>query len=162
MTIADDVRVETRDLPGGRPLTEVAGTLAELESRAADGALDGCILKARVVSDDPIPDLADRLAEWSPKCVVFELINAITNQPVKPIHEGDGDAEPALDELFIEWRTTAAHGPKAPHDVVGTLFAQALGSVGQETTADFGVTPLALRTQETLDLLDSKRTGRRS
>ena len=162
VTIADDVRVEPCDLPGGRPLTDFAGTLADLESRAARGGLDGCILKARVVSDDPIPDLADRLAEWSPKCVVFELINAITNQPVRPIHEGDGNAEPALDELFIEWRTTAAHVPKAPHDVVGTLFAQALGSVGQETTADFGVTPLALRTQETLDLLDSKRTGRRS
>ena len=162
VTIADDVRVEPCDLPGGRPLTDFAGTLADLESRAAHGGLDGCIVKARVVSDDPIPDLADRLAEWSPKCVVFELINAITNQPVRPIHEGDGDAEPALDELFIEWRTTAAHAPQAPHDVVRTLFGQALGSVSLETTADFGVTPLALRTQETLDLLDSKRTGRRS
>ena len=58
-----------------------------------------------MVSDDPIPDLADRLAEWSPGCAVFELINTISNQPAKAIDPAsEGDAEPALDELFTEWR----------------------------------------------------------
>ena len=33
VTIGDGVEVDTRDLPGGRPLTEFAGTLAELETR---------------------------------------------------------------------------------------------------------------------------------
>lgn len=159
VTIGDGVEVETHDLPGGRPLTEFAGTLAELETRAANGGLDGCILKARVVSQDPIPDLADRLVEWSPQCAVFELINTISNQPVKPIDPaGEDDPEPALDELFMEWRTTAARGIKAPHEVVGTLFAQALGSTGQEAAADFGLTPLAFRAQETLSVLASKRS----
>ena len=161
VTVGDGVEVDTRDLPGGRPLTEFAGTLAELETRAANGGLDGCILKARVVSDDPIPDLADRLAEWSPGCVVFELINTITNQPVKAIDPArEGDAEPALDELFREWRTTAARGIKAPHEAVGALFAQALGSAGQAAAADFGLTPLKLKAQETLNALASKRGGR--
>ena len=81
MTIGEDVQVETCDLSGGRPLVEFAGTLEELESRAANGGFDDCILKARVVSHDPIPDLADRLAEWSPNCAVFELVNVIENQP---------------------------------------------------------------------------------
>ena len=161
VTIADGVQVETHDLPGGRPLTEFAGKLADLEARAASGGLDGCILKARVVSDDPIPDLADRLADWSPRCAVFELINTITNQPVKAIDPaGENDVEPALDELFMEWRTTAARGVKAPHEAVGALFAQALGSAGQEAEADFGVTPLASSARETLDRLASKRNGR--
>ncbi len=160
VTIGDGVQADTHDLPGGRPLTEFAGTLAELETRAANGGLDGCILKARVVSDDPIPDLADRLAEWSPRCAVFELINTIANQPVKAIDPGDkDDAEPALDELFKEWRTTTARGTKASHEAVGTLFAQALGSVGQEAAADFGLTPLKLNAQETLSALASKRNG---
>ena len=163
VSIGNDVHVEARDLPGGRPLTEFAGTLAELESRAANGGLDGCILKARVVSDDPIPDLADRLTEWSPECAVFELINTITNQPIKAIDPAtEGDGEPALDELFMEWRANAARGIKAPHEAVGALFAQALGSAGQQATADFGLTPLKLSAQETLDLLASKRNGKGS
>ncbi len=157
VTIGDGVEAETHELPGGRPLTEVAGTLADLEGRAAGGGLDGCILKARVVSDDPIPDLADRLAEWSPRCDVFELVNAIASQPVKAIDPGrEDDAEPALDDLFREWRSTAARGVKAPHAAVGALFAQALGSAGQSAAADFGLTPLALRAQETLDRLAAK------
>ena len=164
VTIGDDVQVETRDLPGGRPLTELPpaelppGTLADLENRAANGGLDGCILKARVVSEDPIPDLADRLADWSPKCVVFELINAVTNQPVRPIGGGVGP-EPPLDALFLEWRTTAAHGIKAPHEAVRALFAQALGGVGQEAVPDFGVTALQWRAEQTLGALASKRNG---
>ena len=163
VTVGNGVQVDTHDLPAGRPLTEFAGTLAELESRAAHGGLDGCILKARVVSDDPIPDLADRLVEWSPKCTVFELINTITNQPVKAIDPAsEGDAEPELDELFREWRTSAARGIKAPHEVVRALFAQALGSAGQSAAADFGLTSLASSARETLDQLAAKRNGRRS
>ena len=163
VTIADDVQVQTHDLPGGRPLTEITGTLADLERRAAHGGLDGCILKARVVSDDPIPDLADRLADWSPHCAVFELLNAIANQPVKAIDpSGESNAEPALDDLFLEWRATAAHGVKAPHEAVQALFAQALGSVDQVATPDFGLTSLTSRAQEMLDRLASQRNGRRS
>ena len=163
VTIGDAPQVEPHDLPGGRPLVELAGTLAELERRAAGGGLDGCLLKARVVSDDPIPDLADRLAEWSPGCDVFELVNTIANQPLKAIEPaGDDDAEPALGNLFGEWRTTAARGRKAPDDMVAALFAQAVGTAGQDAAADFGLTPLARRAQETLDRLAAQRNDRRS
>ena len=163
VTVGDGVEVDTHELPGGRPLTEFAGSLPELESRAANGGLNGCILKARVVSDDPIADLSDRLAEWSPKCNVFELINTIANETVKAIDPSDeGDAEPALAELFMEWRTSAAHGIRAPHEAVGALFAQALGGIGQGTAADFGLTLLTASAQETLDVLALQRNGRRS
>ena len=163
VTIGDDVRVEPRDLPGGRPLTEFAGTLDELERRASGGGLDGCILKARVVSDDPVPDLADRLAEWSPGCDVFELVNTLANRPVKAVEPArEDESEPAPEDLFLEWRTTAARGVKAPHDAVAALFAEALGTAGQDAAADFGLTPLALRAQQTLDRLAAKANGNRS
>ena len=158
VSIGDDVRVETRDLPAGRPLTEVAGALADLQGRAEGGGLDGCILKARVISEDPILDLADRLAEWSPGCAVFELVNTITRAPVKPIDpDREGDAEPQLDELFREWRGTGARGIKAPDDDVCALFAQALAGAGQERNPDFGLTPLLSETKEVLDRLAPSR-----
>ena len=162
VTIGDGgVQEEPVDLPGGRPLTEFAGTLDELEARAANGGLDGCLLKARVVSDDPIPDLADRLAERAPGCAVFELINAVSNQPVKPIDDSgsEDDEEPALDDLFFEWRQHAAKGVKAPHDAVRALFAQAVGGVGQDAVPDFGVTVLRSEAERTLAALAAPPHG---
>ena len=160
VTIGDDVQVETVDLPGGRPLVEFAGALDELEARAANGGLDGCLLKARVVSDDPIPDLADRLAEMAPRCAVFELINAVRNQPVKAMDPADeGGAEPALEDLFKEWRTSAAKGAKAPHATVQRLLAQALGGVGQDAVPDFGVTALRSEAERTLAALAAQPNG---
>ncbi len=162
VTIGEGVQVDTRGLPCGRPLEEFAGTLAELEDCAANGGFDECILKARVVSGDPIPDLADRLAEWSPNCAVFEIVNVIENQPVTAIDpDSESQEEPELEDLFMEWRTTGARGIRAPHDTVATLFSQALGGVGQETRPDFGLTPLASSTQEILDRLASVRDSSR-
>ena len=158
VTIENDVQVEARELPGGRPLTEFTGTLEEFERRAANSQFEGCLLKARVVSDDPIPDLADRLAQWSPECAVFELSNPIKNQPLKPIDTTGADQEePALEELFREWRTTKAYGIKASHDVVEALFREALGA-GSGATPDFGLTTLSAAMEETLGALSAKRS----
>ena len=86
------------------------------------------------------------------------MINAITSQAVKVIDPArESDAEPALDELFLEWRTSAARGIKAPHDVVRALFAQALGGSGQEAVPDFGVTGLRSRAARTLGALAPQR-----
>ena len=63
----DGVQIDPRPLPTiGRPLRQFSGTLDQLEDEAQDGGLDRVILKARVESDEPIPNLADQLAEWSP------------------------------------------------------------------------------------------------
>lgn len=164
VTVEDDVKVEPVDLPAGRPLTTFAGTLGELETRAADGGFDGCILKARVVSDDPIPDLADRLLERSPGCAVFDLVNEVANRRVKAIAPADdgGEPDPGVEDLFAEWRTSAARGVKAPDGVVRALFARAQGGVGQETAPDFGMTRLAARAEKTLAALARARDGSRS
>ncbi len=162
VTISDDVRVRERELPPGRPLESFAGTLDELETRARDGGLDGCFLKAVVSSDDPIPDLADRVAEWSPGCVVFNLVNEVASRRVTPISQAEADdgGEPAIDDLFAEWRTTAATGraTKAPLATVQELFREAVAGSGDEgsgdeTGPDFGVTALTIRTEAALRAL---------
>ena len=124
VTIGDDVRLAERELPPGRPLENFTGTFQELEARAANGALDGCFLKALVKSDDPIPDLADRVAEWSPECVIFNLVNEVANRPAKAISGTENGEEPSIEDLFVEWRSTAATGQGdegAPGRGSGTL-----------------------------------------
>ena len=155
VTIGDDVQVGERELPPGRPLHSFAGTLHELEARAANGALDGCFLKAIVKSDDPIPELADRVAEWSPKCAIFNLVNEVANRPVKAI-SGDGESEePSIEDLFVEWRSTAAtsRATKAPRETVRALFREAVAGSGDEDGPDFGLTRLTVRAEGVLAAL---------
>ena len=155
VTIGDDVQVGERELPPGRPLESFSGTFRELEARAVDGALDGCFLKAVVKSDDPIPDLADRVAEWSPKCVIFNLVNEVANRPVKAIRGGEDGAEPSIDDLFLEWRSTAATGraTKAPRDTVLALFREAVAGSRDEDGPDFGLTRLTAQAHGVLAAL---------
>ena len=159
--IDDDVQVEPRPLPTiGRRLHQFSGTLDQLEDEAQDGGLDHVILKARVESDEPIPNLADQLHEWSPGCAVFNLFNDVAHHRVKAISEDESDGqEPPMDELFMEWRETAAtKGQRtATNEKVRSLFAQALGNAGQDEAQDFGAAGLAERAEETLAALVAKR-----
>ena len=153
--LGDDIKITEVELPSGRPLVQFAGTVDELQIKAEGGALDGAILKARVVSDDPILDLADRLAAWSPECAVFDLVNAVKRRPVRAIPTAAGpEAEPALDELFREWRAAAARADatRAPEDTVVELFRESLAG-GDATVPDLGVTPALARGQAALDAL---------
>ena len=159
VTIDDEVRVEEREIDSGRPLTEFEGTLEEFERRAADGGLDGHILKARVRSADPIPDLADRLFARSPRCVVFDLHNAPANQAAQAISAADPGEEPSLVDQFLEWRASAARGVSAPHEQVAELFGEALAGAGAETPPDLGVTELAARARQVLAALDGAAPG---
>lgn len=155
VTIGDDVRVGERKLPPGRPLESFAGTFRELEARAANGALDGRFLKAVVRSDDPVPDLADRVAEWSPECVIFNLVNEVANRPVRAISGTEDGEEPSIDDLFVEWRSTAAtvKATKAPRDTVLALFREAVAGPGDEEGPDFGLTGLTVRAEGVLAAL---------
>ena len=155
VTIADDVQIGERELPPGRPLRSFAGTFRELEAQAANGALDGCFLKAVVKSDDPIPELAGRVAEWSPECVIFNLVNEVANRPFKPISGTEDGEEPSMEALFVEWRSTAATGKatKAPRDTVLALFREAVAGSGDEAGPDFGLTEHTVRAEGVLAAL---------
>lgn len=158
--VAEEVRVEPRELPGGRPLVDFDGTLDELEARAADGGLDESILRARVVSDEPVPDLMDRLAEWSPRCHVFHVANAVRKQAVKAVatHPSDG-SEPPIEELFEEWRTTRGARMAAPAEAVRSLFSEALGAAAGDAP-DFGTARLAAEADRVLASLAAARRHR--
>ena len=127
--IGRDVVVRSVALPGGRPLTRVDGDLDTLLGRAADGGLDGHLLEARVLSDDPIPDLVDQLLAASPHCDVFDLVNVV-GQPGRASRSTPtavAGEEPSLGDLFAEWRSTAANvgQREAPDDAVAALFEAA-------------------------------------
>lgn len=155
--IADDVQVRTCDLPSGRPLTPFEGTLAELEHRAEDGALNNCILKARVESAKPVPDLADCLAARSPKCAVFELVNVVAGAGVRPIDapKSDADQEPSESALFGEWLTNAApaNAKTAPAAEAMGLFSDALTAAQNGTDLSLGLRKLEDESQKVLDVL---------
>ena len=163
VTVEDDVDVKSCKLPSGRPLTQFKGSLCEFDQRAENGGFDGCILKARVESDDPVLDLADRLAQRSPDCAVFELANAVANTKVGQI----GDPQPSEQEepseidLFKEWRETAAPATatKAPAERVLALFKEALDSVRAESRSDLGTKEMGRRADEILKSLASRRQG---
>lgn len=161
--LGDDVRVDPHDLPRGRPLTPFQGTLAELERRAEDRALDHCILKARVESDVPVPDLADRLAARSPECAVFELVNVVAGTKARQIAEPepDADQEPSETTLFEEWLVSAAPAPAktAPaEDVIG-LFSDALTATKNGTDPGLGLQALKDEAKKVLDVLSQSDAG---
>jgi len=134
-----DVTVHEHALPVGRTLFEFDGPVDQLESLAADGGLDGHILKARVRTDDPVADLADRVLGRSPECKIFDLVNVVANAPVKAIDtSGEPEREPDIGELFMEWRTTAAYGATAPHKAVADMFARVINS-DHASAADLGM-----------------------
>jgi DNA repair protein SbcD/Mre11 len=154
-----DVAVREYPLPAGRPLTEFSGTPLELEALAADGGLNGRILKARVRSDDPVSDLAERVLHLSPECAIFDLVNVVANAQVKPIDTSqEPDSEPDIRQLFAEWRNTAAYGITAPHDDVADMFARAIG--GEEATvAELGIEDAMMAARKALGDLAAARNG---
>jgi DNA repair protein SbcD/Mre11 len=153
--IGNDVMVRTCALPGGRPLTRVDGDLATLLARAANGGLDHHLLRARVVSDDPIPDLADRLLALSPHCDVFDVVNVVNNRTARPIDISTTPGhEPSLAESFAEWRATAANigQRKAPDEAVVALLEAALGASG-DTVPDLGTVKVIAQVEAALGSL---------
>lgn len=155
-----DVTVREYPLPADRPLTEFSGTPEELQALAADGGLNGRILKARVRSDDPVSDLAEVVLRRSPDCAIFELVNVVANAPVKPIDtSGEPDSEPDIRQLFAEWRNTAAYGVTAPHADVADMFARAIGGEQQVMNAELGIQDTLTEAREALRELSAARGG---
>jgi exonuclease SbcD len=151
--IAADVVVRALPLPSGRPLTRVDGDLATLLARAADGGLDGHLLRARILSEDPIPDLVDQLMEASPGCHVFDLVNVVRNQRSRPVDLGsDAQEEPSLAASFAEWRSTVANvgQRRAPDVTVAALLEAAVGASGDDVP-DLGVAEASAAVERALD-----------
>lgn len=124
---SNGVRLDTRALPTGRALVQFAGTVEEFEAKAAAGTFEGCLLKARIHSQEPVTELAELLARLSPNCSLFDLVNVVASRPVKPVSGEVEGAEPSAAELFAEWRASAAGsaGALAPAAATTAAFAGA-------------------------------------
>ena len=98
------------------------------------------------------------MLDSSPECAIFDLVNAVTNAPIRPVDtSAEPDREPDIRELFTEWRATAAHGITAPHDQVAAMFARAAGE--QPTLADLRIHDTTVAAQTALDELAQARAG---
>lgn len=159
VTIMDgDVTVDEHPLPAGRSLTGFEGAVDELEALAADNGLDGHILKARVHSEAPVTDLADRVLARSPECAIFDLVNVVANASVKAIDASEEpEREPDITELFKEWRNNAFARATASHDDVVAMLEHAMDTDGAD--GDLGVGDAMADAQEALDQLVKARDG---
>jgi exonuclease SbcD len=153
--IGSDVVVRSCALPGGRPLTRIDGDLTDLLARAEGGGLNHHLLRARVVSEDPIPDLVEQLLASSPLCDVFDVVNHVNSRTSRPIDTSTAPSdEPSLAESFAEWRATAANAGqrKAPDEAVVALLEAALGASG-DTAPDLGTIQVVGLTEAALAAL---------
>ncbi len=143
--VAGGARVETTANETGRPLVDFRGTMAELEALAAGGGLDGHLVKAVVLSDERVLDMAERLRAGSPKAAVVELLCRVGNDEAKAItdYEYTDVAEPPVGELFDEWRKTRGGEGRGADAAIGRLFAEALANAEAPGTSDFGIGALA-------------------
>lgn len=140
--LGDRVEVRQIDLPPGRELFQFEGSMEQLEEKAESGQLNGVLLKGRVLSTDPILDLADRIANLAPGCAIFDLANVVARQPVKAItSDGSTDDEPPLDALFAQWRSVAASrtATRAPDEAVVARFRQMLAGGGDDPDLGAGL-----------------------
>lgn len=120
-------RVEAVPLSGGRPLRRVAGTLEELERLSVGRA----ILSAVVRSEEPVPDLADRVAAMFPETTLFDVHNECASGRLRLAEETAGvpDREPGMQDLFGEYLslvTLKTARAERVQEVFGTLLSAAL------------------------------------
>ena len=87
--------------------------------------------------------------------MIFNLVNEVANRPVKAISATEKGEEHSIDDLFVEWRSTAATGraTKAPRDAVLALFREAVDGPGDKEGPDFGLTGLTMRAERVLAAL---------
>ena len=140
-------RADRLPLDAERRLVEHEGSWADLKAAAADGALKDAILKARVVSDDRIHDLASMVRELEPGIVIHELRNPVTNPEKLAAREiaFEDRPEPPIDELYEEWRRDRQGEEREADDGAVELFKTALQAVREPTDDPFGIKRLEER-----------------
>ena len=85
---------------------------------------------------------------------MFEVVNSITHREVEAIDlEADPEAEPPLDQLFLEWRSDAARGVQASDDAAVTVFRELIGERDAESTPDLGTRAIVEQAEAALDAL---------
>jgi DNA repair protein SbcD/Mre11 len=127
-------RVETVPLRSGRPLRRVSGSLEEL-ARLDD--VGRSILAAVVDTEEPVPDLADRISALFPRATLFDVVDRFRTAGVEVAEEGSGaEAEPPIRELFRDYMAGVGVAATAV-DRVMSVFGRLLDAVETETEPAF-------------------------
>lgn len=158
--LGDDVVLTELQLDTGRPLVQFSGSLEQLEKQSTGGHIGNALLKARVVSDEPIPDLAEQLSKWAPDCAIFDVVNVVNRKTIRAINEQAAETEDdrGLDALFQEWREKEAqsNAKNAPDEDVLGLFREALTSA-DAAVPDLGVASAIGEASAALDAVAAPR-----
>jgi len=126
--------VQRLPLSVGRALVELRGSFEQVEARADDVGDE--LLRVVVESDDPIPDLADALAELFPRATLVEVDERIasrTLQALDPSEADDEAPEPTYQEVLELYLEGTVTGDKAvPAAQVQALFVTLHDSLHDE------------------------------
>ena len=114
--------IEAVPLTRGRGMRRVMGTLVELAT--ADPGPAGTLLHVTVHSDDPVTDVADRVADLFPHATLLEVAEVIGSRRLDVLDESDlpTGSEPSLRDLFHDFlaetgtRQASASGVLAAFD----------------------------------------------
>jgi exonuclease SbcD len=114
------VRVEVVPLHAGRRLADFTGTLEEL--RAAAAGIGDAYVRAVIVSDEPIPDLAVAAKEAAPLAAFVTVDPRCTATQVEVLERADADGrEPDLQDLFREYLSGHAPEGAVADDILATF-----------------------------------------
>jgi exonuclease SbcD len=129
------VRVELVPLTAGRRLADFTGTLEEL--RAAAPGLGDSYVRAIIVSDDPIPDLAATAREAAPQATLVSIEPRCAASQVAVLDQsGAEDREPGLPDLFREYLAELPPRDGVADDIAAA-FDSLLGGAASEFPEPF-------------------------
>lgn len=129
-------RVEQHELRGSRPLRRLEGTLDQLRRVAPEVGDALCLVT--VLTERPIPNLADQVVEMLPAATVLQVDERSSRRELTVLRarEGTGGPEPTLAELFTEYVGEVGVGSGDAGAVV-ELFERSAGSLANDEEVRF-------------------------
>ena len=147
-------------LPRARRLVDWRGDWTALEQLARDGGLSDAILRAHIESDERLHDIAERVAQIAPTCLLHEVVNIVTNPRARGAEAKDFAEEPEapIAEQYRDWRRERGGQSRVPDETAAAVFEAAMAAAGPDPPPDpFGVKALEKRFTDIMQNLQAAR-----
>ena len=129
------VRVELVPLSAGRRLADFTGTLEELRAQAAQ--IGNAFVRAVIVSDQPIPNLAAAAKDAAPQATFVSIDPRCAASQVAVLERAEADRdEPDLPDLFREYLPGRVPAGAVAGDILAT-FTDLLADTASEVPGIF-------------------------
>lgn len=129
------VRIELVPLRAGRRLADFTGTLGELRAQAAQ--IGNAFVRAVIVSEQPIPNLAAAAKDAAPQATFVSVDPRCAASQVAVLERTEADSEePDLPDLFREYLSGRVPGGVDAGDILAT-FAAMLADTASEVPEIF-------------------------